>query len=192
MDIDIDLRSDTPISRIFAKWPLAMQVVNKRAMKHPCGIHPQAIPTDPMTGLAAIPYKDAEKLGYFKIDMLHNNVYNYFESKEEINALLEIDPPWELLKSMSVVKQLFQISKHFDLVKQLKPKSVNDLADLIALIRPGKRHMAEKYVTHKEEIRKLLYDFRAEDYSFKKGHAIAYAQVIVLQLHLISAGVEFD
>lgn len=192
MDIDIDLRSDTPIAKIFAHWPLAMQVVNKRAMKHPCGIHPQAIPTDPLTGLAAIPYKDAETMGYFKIDMLHNSVYNYFESKEEINALLELDPPWELLKSASIVKQLFQISKHFDLIKEIKPKSVDDLADAIALIRPGKRHMVNKYQTHKQEVRKLLYDYTSEDYSFKKGHAIAYAQVIVLQLHLISLGINFE
>lgn len=192
MDIDIDLRSDTPIAKIFTQWPLAMQVVNGRAMKHPCGIHPQAIPTDPMTGLSAIPYKDAATIGYFKIDMLHNSVYSYFESKAEIDALLEIEPPWELLRSASIVKQLFQISKHFDLIKQIQPKSVNDLADAIALIRPGKRHMANKYLTHKQEIRKLLYDYTAEDYSFKKGHAIAYAQVIVLQLHLISAGINFD
>ena len=169
-----------------------MQVVNKRAMKHPCGIQPQAIPTDPLTGLAAIPHREAAMLGYFKIDMLHNSVYNHFESKAEIDALLELDPPWELLRSASIVKQLFQISKHFDLIKQLQPKSVNDLADAIALIRPGKRHMAEKYLTHKQEVRKLLYDYTAEDYSFKKGHAIAYAQVIVLQLHLISLGVTIE
>lgn len=192
MDIDIDLRSDTPIAKIFAGWPLAMQVVNGRAMKHPCGIHPQKIPTDPLTGLAAIPHREAATLGYFKIDMLHNNVYNFFESKDEINALLELEPPWELLKSRGIVNQLFQISKHFDLVKQLNPKSIPDLADLIALIRPGKRHMVDKYLEHKEEVRKLLFDYTSEDYSFKKGHAIAYAQVIVLQLHLISAGVSFE
>jgi hypothetical protein len=192
MDVDIDMRSDTPIAKIFPGWPLAMQVVNNRAMKHPCGIHPQKIPTDPLTGLAAIPHREATTIGYFKIDMLHNTVYNYFESKDEINALLELDPPWELLKSRSIVNQLFQISKHFDLVKQIQPKSVTDVADLIALIRPGKRHMVDKYLTHKEEIRKLLYDYKDENYSFKKGHAIAYAQVIVLQLHLISAGVSFE
>jgi DNA polymerase III alpha subunit len=197
MDIDIDLRSDTPIGKIFADWPLAMQLVKDplgrvRALKHACGIHPQSIPRDPITKLAAIPYKDAETIGYFKIDMLHNHVYNYFESKEEINALLELDPPWELLKLQSIVKQCFQISKHWDLIKQLQPKSVNDLADAIALIRPGKRQMVDKYLTHKEEVRKALYDFRDENYSFKKGHAIAYAQVIVLQLHLLSAGVTFD
>lgn len=186
------MRSDTPIAKIFSHWPLAMQVVNNRAMKHPCGIYPQAIPTDPLTGFAAIPHREAATLGYFKIDMLHNSVYNHFESKAEIDALLELDPPWELLRSASIVKQLFQISKHFDLIKQLQPKSVSDLADAIALIRPGKRHMVEKYLTHKEQVRALLYDYTAEDYSFKKGHAIAYAQVIVLQLHLISLGVDIE
>jgi hypothetical protein len=137
LDIDIDLKSSTPISKIFADWPQAMQVVNGRALKHPCGIYPQSIPTDPISGLAAIPYKDAAKIGYFKIDMLHNSVYSHFESKAEINALLELEPEWDLLKVSSIVKQLFQISKHFDLIKTIKPKSVDDLADAIALIRPG-------------------------------------------------------
>lgn len=192
MDIDLDLRSDTPISKIFPTWRQAMQVVNGRAMKHPCGIHPQAIPIDPITKLAAIPHKAAQTIGYFKIDMLHNTVYNHFESKDEIEALLEVDPPWDLLKSASVVKQLFQISKHYDLIKRLKPRSIEDLADAIALIRPGKRNLVDKYLENKELIRKFLYDKSDGEYSFKRGHAIAYAQVIVLQLHLASVGVSFD
>lgn len=191
-DVDIDLKSNTPISKIFAHWPQAMQVVNGRALKHPCGIYPQSVPLDPLTGLAAIPHKEAATIGYFKIDMLHNHIYNYFESKEEVNTLLEIEPDWNLLKSASVVKQLFQISKHWDLIKTIKPKSIEDLADAIALIRPGKKHMVNKYLTHKQEIRKLLYDYTDEEYSFKKGHAIAYSLVIVLQLHLISLGVNFE
>lgn len=192
MDIDLDLRSDTPISKIFPAWRQAMQIVNGRAMKHPCGIHPQAIPVDPITKLAAIPHRDAATIGYFKIDMLHNTVYNYFESKEQVEALLEVDPPWDLLKSATVVKQLFQISKHFDLIRQLKPRSIQDLADAIALIRPGKRNLVEKYISNKDVVRKFLYDKSEGEYAFKRGHAIAYAQVIVLQLHLVSAGISFE
>jgi hypothetical protein len=52
--------------------------------------------------------------------------------------------------------------------------------------------MVEKYLKDKQAVRRLLYDYTAEDYSFKKGHAIAYAQVIILQLHLISAGINFE
>jgi hypothetical protein len=190
MDVDIDLRSDTPISKIFAGWPHAMQVLNGRAVKHPCGIHPQNIPTDPMTGLAAIPYKDAATIGYFKIDMLHNSVYNNFESKEEIDALLELEPPWELLQSRSVVSKLFQMSKHFDLLRRLKPESVEELADALALIRPGKQNLLEPYIRDKEKIRELLYATDESGYSFKKGHAVGYALVIVLQLHLTNLGVD--
>lgn len=124
--------------------------------------------------------------------MLHNQVYNYFGSKEEIDALLEVEPPWSLLKSSAVVKQLFQLSNHFDLVRQIKPQSVEDLADTIALIRPGKRHMADRYLEEKDKVRKLLYDVADGEYSFKKGHAIAYSLVIVLQLHLIGAGINFE
>lgn len=191
MDVDIDLRSDTPIRKIFPNWVPAMQVVNNRAMKHACGIHPQGIPVDPLSGIAAIPYKEAATAGYFKIDMLHNTIYSHFESKMEIDALLEIEPPWELLKSPGIVRQLFQLSKHWDLVKTIQPKTVEDLADAIALIRPGKQNLVKLYARDKEQARELLYSLNDETYSFKKSHSIAYALVIVLQLHLINAGVDF-
>lgn len=192
MDIDIDIKSSTRIDKIFAHWPQAMQIVNGRQIKHPCGVHPQVIPTDPITGLAAIPYKDAATIGYFKIDMLHNSVYSHFESKEEIDALLEFEPPWDLLKSRSIVKQLFQVAKHFDLVDAIKPKSVLELSDVIALIRPGKRHVLNLYLRDRVEGRKQLYSKDDSGYIFKKAHSIAYSQVIVLQLHLINLGIDLS
>ncbi len=192
MDIDIDLRPDFPTAKIFPKWVLASQVINGVLKKHPCGIHAQNIPKDPISKLAAIPYKEAATIGYFKIDLLHNTVYNYFSSKEEIDVLLEIDPPWDLLKSGSVVKQLFQLSKHFDLVRKLAPKSVEDLADAIALIRPGKQNLLDLYLKDKQKASPMLYSLDEGAFSFKKSHSIAYAQVIVLQLHLINLGINFD
>ena len=165
---------------------------------HPCGVHPSTIPDDPLSGLSAIPYKDAEALGFFKLDFLHLNVYNYFESREQIEELLKIDPQWDLLKSPSVCKQLFQnLGKHFDIVHDVQPQSIQEMADVIALIRPGKRYLLKTYLDRgsREYARKKLYERpTGEDaaYYFKKSHAIAYALVIVLQLHLIGAGINFE
>lgn len=169
-------------------------VQNGKLMKHPCGVHPQKIPVDPITKLAAIPYGDAEHQGFFKIDFLHLHVYDYFESREQIEALLEVPPDWELLKSPAAVGQLFQLSKHFKTIQEMGPKSIEDLADTLAIIRPGKLFLLQKYKTEKEFVRRKLYEKANEDsaYGFKKAHAVAYALVIVLQLHLISAGINFE
>ena len=67
MDIDIDFKTDfNPLTIV--KWTKAMNVVNDEIRAHPCGYYPQNIPVDVLTGLSAIPYKEAEALGFFKID----------------------------------------------------------------------------------------------------------------------------
>lgn len=151
----------------------------------------QNIPTDPLTGLAAIPYREAEDVGYFKIDFLHVNVYDKFTSREEITELLKCDPDWTLLEIPSVVEKLFQVSKHHELLSKLKPRSVIELADCLALIRPQKRYLLKYYLENPIKTRDLLYKKEpgSEGYSFKKAHAIAYALIIVLELHLIKAGI---
>ena len=160
---------------------------------HPCGLYFQNVPTDPLTGLSAIPYETAEQLGCFKIDFLHIHVYDHFNSRDEIIELLKHDPDWELLKIPSVIQQLFQISKHFELLTQVKPRSIIELADFLALIRPQKRYLLKYYLEDRNQTREFLYKREpgSEGYAFKKAHAVAYALVIVLQLHLIKGGVKF-
>ena len=189
MDIDIDTPTAFNPSLIFAKWVKASMIREDELIAHNCGVHPQEIPIDPVTGFSAIPYKDAEKLGYYKIDFLHLGVYDYFESREEIEALLKIEPDWGLMLVPSEQRKLFQLSKHGDIINAVKPKSVEQLADVLALIRPGKKQLLKLYLAQPNAARKVLYAKDEDGYSFKKSQAIAYAMVIVLQLHLISAGV---
>lgn len=165
---------------------------DKKLTPHPCGVYFQAVPTDPLTGLSAVPYSEAEDLGCFKIDFLHLHVYDHFSSREEIKELLKHEPDWDLLKIPSVVEQLFQLSKHFDLLQQVKPRSVNDLADCLALIRPQKRFILNYYLQDAVRYQAELYKQDGDGgYGFKKAHAVAYALVIVLQLHLIKGGIHF-
>jgi DNA polymerase III alpha subunit len=74
-------------------------------------------------------------------------------------------------------------------VSKLAPKSVLEIADCIALMRPGKRYLVDAYLKDKELIREELYRKPDDDkYYFKKGHAVSYALIIVLQLHLVKGG----
>lgn len=188
MDIDIDFPTNFDPLDYFSQAVRASIVEKGEIKKHNCGVYFQNIPKDKITGFAAIPYKEAENLGYFKIDFLHLSVLNIFKNKDELRSLLEKEPDWQLLQVPSVVTKLFQLSNHHELLQQLKPKSIEELADCIALIRPGKKILVDRYSKDKEGVRKALYQ-KSENYSFKKSHAIAYAMTIALQLHLIKDGI---
>lgn len=188
MDIDIDLPTTFhPLDHFDVT--LASMVKGGKLVKHPAGVYFQNIPQDKITKLAAIPFKEAEDMDYFKIDFLHLTFLDNFNNKAEIRQLLQIEPDWTLLESSSVVERLFQIHRHFDIIHQVKPTSVIMLADAIALIRPAKRQLLANYIKTPIKIRKFLY-MKPDDgkYYFKKSHAIAYALTIVLQLHLVSGG----
>lgn len=162
-------------------------IKNGELVKHPCGYYLQEIPTDEISGLAAIPYEAAEDLGYFKIDFLHLSLLDNFSSKEEIRTLMKIPPDWNLLLDKKCVEKLFQLGKHYDLLQQTRPTSVFELADNIALIRPTKRKLLPNYLRDKDQTRPLLYRQGNDDKSsFKKAHAICYSLTIILQLHLIT------
>ena len=188
MDVDIDTPTSFNAAALFP-WVRASIVKDDELHPHPCGIYPQHIPTDDLTGLSAIPYKNAEDLGYFKIDFLHLNVYNHFQSREEIEQLLNLEPDWNILTDAESQKKLFQLSKHGDILNAIQPKSVEELADVLALIRPGKKQLVKLYKIQRAATRRILYAKDETGYSFKKSHAIAYALVIKLQLLLIQAGV---
>jgi len=189
MDIDIDISPNSILNTL----PLirASQVENHTLKPHLVGIYLQNIPTDPDTGVAAIPYKIAGQLNYFKIDILHLSLLSNFESRKEVEVLSQMEPDWTLLHDPEVVQTLFLLKKHSDLVCRLKPTSVEEIADVLALIRPNKKALIDQYLKNKTEVRKILYN-KTDDSDLRKSHAIAYALNIVMQLNLISLGAKFD
>lgn len=189
MDIDIDLRTDFDPTKYFKEARRASMVKNGALVKHPAGAYFQPIPIDSITNLAAIPYEQAEELGYFKIDFLHLSTLDYFDNKQQIRTLIKKEPDWLLLQQPSVVQKLFQVHRHANLLAEIKPTSVQVLADCIALIRPGKRHLLQAYKKAPDIVRAELYRKPEDGYYFKRSHAIAYALTIVLQLHLAKAGI---
>lgn len=184
-DIDVDTPTSFDPRALFPGWARASVARDGRLTPHPCGVHPQRVAVDPVTGLSAVPYEEAEELGYAKVDFLHLGIYDAVRSRPELEELAGREPDWALLRLPSVQDRLFQLAKHGDLLDQMQPKSLEELADALALIRPGKRQLLGLYLRDRAAGRKLLWRRGEDGYSFKRSHAFAYALVIVVQLHLI-------
>lgn len=183
-DIDIDFKTTFHPTHIFDEAIPASIVRNGELVKHTCGYYFQNIPIDSVSSLAAIPYEEAEILGFQKFDFLHLSLLDTFKTKSEIRDLLKKTPDWNLLLDPNIVSTLFQLHKNHSLLVKVKPQSVQELADCIALIRPNKKHLLDSYLKNKEKVRPMLYRQGNDDKSsFRKSHAIAYSLTIVLQLN---------
>lgn len=151
-------------------------------VKHNTGVYFQKIPYDPLTNIATIDHKDANDLGYMKIDFLNNSVYKGVHNDDHLKTLAEQEPQWDLLQHADIVKKLVHIHDYTDLVIRLQPDSISKLAMILAIIRPGKVHLRKKKW---EEIEKEVWIKPEEGYYFKKSHAHAFALSIVVQLNLM-------
>lgn len=188
MDIDIDV-ADNKKARDALKVVTRASIVEDGELKpHIVGLYFQNVPKDKITGYAAIPYDLAEDYGYMKVDVLNLSFLENFTSKHQIRKLLKREPKWSLLTDDEVIPKLFHLSKHADTLKRVRPKNVEELADTLALIRPNKKHLISKYVQDKISTRKELY-IKDDASDLRKSHAIPYALIIVLQLHLIEGGI---
>ena len=114
-DIDIDFRDRTEVLKIIKHIPASLP----DGKKHNTGVYCHEIPVNPLTGLASIPYEQAEERGYFKIDFLNVSAYTGVTSEDHINQLLGIEPLWDLMYEKEVCDQLFHINGYHNLMKEL-------------------------------------------------------------------------
>lgn len=191
MDIDIDFQPGFDMRKLIPSAIAASRVDKGELIKHSSGHYFQTIPVDGVTGFSAIPFEEAEVLGFFKIDCLKLYALDKFVSKAEIRELIKHEPDWDLLLVQENVEKLSQIGRQATLLKKIRPRSVQELADCLALMRPGKAIMQSRYLQNKNDpsFRKELYAETPDGYRFKRAHAIAYALTIVIQMHLMAAGV---
>ena len=96
------------------------------------------------------------------------------------------EPDWSMLTNKKIVDELFHLNGHFDIVAKLQPKTIEQLAAVLAIIRPAKRHLVNKYWT--DIVKEVWVKPKDGSYFFKKSHAVAYAQAIVVQMNLIRKG----
>jgi hypothetical protein len=179
-DIDIDFPDrDRALSNLV--HVAASMVQRGQSVRHPTGVYFQNVPTDPITGLSSFNYEQAADNGYFKVDFLNNTIYADVRDEEHLIELMA-DPDWDLFEIEEVVGMLAHIHNSFGMVRQIKPRNVNDLAVVLALMRPGKRHLMGRT---REEIDAEIWTASVDEFVFKRAHAIAYAVSIVVQLNLI-------
>jgi hypothetical protein len=181
-DIDIDTKNRSDLLNLIKHTPAGI-VKDDVIKKHNTGVYVTDIPIDPFQSVSSIDYTEAEDRGYFKLDILNVSIYEDVKDEDHLLKLISAEPDWSLLEHKEIVEQLFHIHNHFDIVSKLKPKSVEDLAAVLAIIRPAKRNLLnESWTTIRETVWEKPQD---GTYFFKKSHAVGYAIAIVLQLNLL-------
>lgn len=150
--------------------------------RHNTGVYPTDIPHDPVNNIAAIDYEAAEERGYVKLDFLNVGVYEHIKDEAHLLRLM-VEPDWTLLQKRNICERLIHIGNYYDTIAAFQDpiNTIPRLAMFVALIRPGKRHLMGK--TWKE-ISEHIWTKDDAGYTFKKSHAIAYAQLIVVQMNL--------
>lgn len=184
-DVDIDFADSRAARTVMGAVPAMIERSENGATRkqaHPSGVYLQDIPIDPFTRLAALSHDKADELGYFKIDFLNQSVYREVRDEDHLVELLNREPPWELLDEPVFVEGLMHIYNHFDIVQEIRPRSIEDLAVVLALIRPAKRYLVGQ---SRETIDREVWNLEADaGYRFKRSHAISYAALIVVQMNL--------
>ena len=182
-DVDIDFFDRDGVLKLFKHTPASI-INDKTHEKHKTGVYFHAVPEHPVTGHATLDHKKAEDRGYFKIDCLNVNLYKNVKSEQELVELMIQEPNWDMLKDQTIVDELFHLNGHFSIVSKLQPKTIEQLAAVLAIIRPAKRYLVN---APWDDILKEVWIRPADgSYFFKKSHAVAYAQAIVVQMNLIA------
>ena len=178
-DIDIDFADRNKVLHLLEHRVAKLDT----GKKHNTGIYVTECPHNPVDNLSTIDYKTAEERGYFKLDFLNVSIYNDVKDEAHLQQLMNKEPQWDLLEHDDFTNLLFHVSGHGEILRKLKPTSVEQLAAVLAIIRPAKRHLVnETWQTINTEVWKKPED---GSYYFKKAHAIAYALSCVVHMNLL-------
>jgi len=178
-DIDIDF-ADRDIILDKIKHRVAKLSTGK---KHNTGVYVTEVPHNPVDNLSTLDYETAEERGYFKLDFLNVSLYKDIRDEQHLLELMHKEPLWDLLTHKDFSDKLFHVGEHSTVLKEMKPNSINQLAAVLAMIRPAKRYLIGKEWT--TVMKEVWTKPKSGEYYFKKAHAVAYAHAIVVQMNLI-------
>jgi hypothetical protein len=181
-DIDIDFVDRDSALDLF-KHIKASRTDDGKLVKHNTGVYLHEVPVNAIEDLCAVPYEEAEDRGYFKVDFLNVGIYKGVRDEAHLIQLMETEPLWDLLLDDEFIQNLFHVNGHGSILRQSKPESIEQLAAVLAMIRPAKRYLIGKDWT--TVMAEVWTKPENEDYFFKKSHATAYAAAIVVQMNLI-------
>ena len=187
-DIDIDFLDREQALTLF-KHVRASRMDENKLVKHNTGVYLHRVPVNAVENLCAIPYDVAEAERYFKIDFLNVGIYKGVRDEEHLIQLMETEPLWDLLQDEEFIQNLFHVNGHGSILRQSKPKSIEQLAAVLAMIRPAKRYLIGKdWTTIMTEV---WMKPENDEYFFKKSHATAYAVAVVVQMNLICEQISY-
>ena len=183
-DIDLDLADRDQLLKLIQATS-ARQLHQGQVRRHNSGVYVTDIPYDPVNSCASIDYEQAERLGYFKIDLLNMSVYQLIKSPEHYQQMLDREPVWsQLWVNTEWAKQLVHVGNYTDLLQTMKPDSIPRMAAFISIIRPGKAHLQNKPWS---EVFESVWDGDdSRGFVFKKSHSISYAALVTLHMNLLS------
>ncbi|CAB4241529.1 hypothetical protein UFOVP71_67 [uncultured Caudovirales phage] len=182
-DVDIDFADREQVLKLLPHIPALQIMPNGQRQKHKTGVYFHPVPVNPFNGWCSVDFKEAEEVGFFKVDLLNVSLYQKVQSKEHLDRLSSQEPIWELLQQDDFVNLLFHLNGHGDILKKTCPTSVEQLAAVLAMIRPAKRYLIGKSWTM--IMKEVWTKPENDEYFFKKSHATAYAVAIVAQMNLI-------
>ena len=188
MDIDIDF-ADRELALGVLRHVRASRIDHDKTVVHNTGIYVQDIPNNPVTNLSNIEYKTAQDRGYFKIDFLNVGIYKGVRDEAHLVQLMEAEPLWDLLQDEEFIQNLFHVNGHGSILRQSKPESIEQLAAVLAMIRPAKRYLIGKDWT--TVMNEVWTKPENDEYFFKKSHATAYAVAVVVQMNLICEQISY-
>lgn len=177
-DIDIDVPDRNAVLRLFPHV-----IASNQDRQHNTGVYFHLVPENPFTGRCSIDYQEAEQIGYFKIDVLNVGIYKGIRDEQHMNELLEREPVWELLEAEEFCNMLFHMRGHHDICRQMKPRTVLQLAAVLAMIRPAKRYLVGK--SWDIVMREIWISPKDGSYAFKKSHSLSYAMAVKLHMNLL-------
>jgi hypothetical protein len=187
-DIDIDFVDRDEALKLF-KHIKASRIDEGKLVKHNTGVYLHEVPVDAVSGLCSVDYTQAEEQSYFKIDFLNVGLYKGVRDEEHLKQLMETEPLWDLLEQDEFTQLLFHVNGHGSILRQSKPKSIEQLAAVLAMIRPAKRYLIGKDWT--TVMTEVWTKPENDEYYFKKSHATAYAVAIVVQMNVICEGISY-
>jgi hypothetical protein len=181
-DIDIDFVDRDQALKLFKHVP-ASRIANDRLVKHNTGVYLHGVPASAAEAVCSVPYDHPTAEEYFKIDFLNVGIYKGVKDETHLIQLMETEPLWDLLQDEDFIQNLFHVNGHGSILRQSKPESIEQLAAVLAMIRPAKRYLIGKDWTT------VMIEVWAkpdnDEYFFKKSHATAYAVAVVVQMNLI-------
>lgn len=183
MDIDIDFADRNKVLDLIKHVPASIKSNDGTFKKHNTGVYCHSIPVNPLTGTASIEYEEAEQRGYFKIDFLNVGVYKDVRDEDHLTELMNREPLWELLLQDEFVDLLFHLKGHGNVLRKTCPRSVEQLAAVLSMIRPAKRYLIGKdWSTIMKEVWEKP---TTDEYFFKKSHSFSYAMLVIVHMNLI-------